>query len=232
MWKELLDFWKSDDLLQQAWNESFDMLKITQEMYIETVHVLRGDERELDKSVRKKDKIVNQYEQDVRKKVITHLAVKAPSGLPAGMVLVSIVIDIERIGDYAKNMYDLAQNHPNRIQGGKYEDDLVRIESAVMDDFEATRKYVQASDVDAAREHLGKYKWVNRQCDAILMDLVQCEDLEMKPCDAVAFALYVYWLKRIHSHLRNVVTSLVNPFEKIGFKPDLQKKDGQEKDQN
>ena len=35
--------------------------------------------------------------------------------------------------------------------------------------------------------------------------------------DAVVLALYVRYLKRIESHLNNIVSSVVNPFPRIGF---------------
>jgi ATP-binding cassette, subfamily B, heavy metal transporter len=37
------------------------------------------------------------------------------------------VIDIERIGDYAKNIYDLAKSHPAKLHGGSLEEEIVRI---------------------------------------------------------------------------------------------------------
>ena len=40
----------------------------------------------------------------------------------------SVVIDIERIGDYTKNIYDLAVNHPKKLNGGSVEDRLSKIE--------------------------------------------------------------------------------------------------------
>ena len=36
---------------------------------------------------------------------------------------------------------------------------------------------------------------------------------------AAAMALYVRYLKRINSHLRNIASSVVNPFDHISFNP-------------
>jgi hypothetical protein len=41
----------------------------------------------------------------------------------------------------------------------------------------------------------------------------------------VAVALYTRSLKRIYGHLRNIVTSVVNPFHRIGFKHKEKKTD-------
>ena len=115
MWQQLIQTWKSSSLLAQAWDESYEMLRIDQRMFNEAVRVLResGDDR-VDQEIRKLDVKVNKYERDVRRKVMTHCTVVGTTELPGGMVLVSIVIDIERIGDYCKNILDLATAHPTR----------------------------------------------------------------------------------------------------------------------
>ena len=41
------------------------------------------------------------------------------------------------------------------------------------------------------------------------------------PCnEAVSTALYVRFLKRISAHLMNIASSVVNPFDRIGFRDD------------
>ena len=76
-------------------------------------------------------------------------------------------------------------------------------------------------DEASALELLKKYDWVNPVCDERLMELVKEEDKSIRSGDAVSLALYFRWLKRINSHLRNIITSVVNPFDRIGFKPKI-----------
>ena len=38
--------------------------------------------------------------------------------------------------------------------------------------------------------------------------------------EAVSTALYVRFLKRISAHLMNIASSVVNPFDRIGFRDD------------
>ncbi|GAB4373253.1 MAG: phosphate signaling complex protein PhoU [Calditrichia bacterium] len=224
MWTKIKKLWRFDNLLDEAWKESFRMLKICHTMFLEAVRVLREThDTQINIEIRKKDKLVNQYEREVRKKVLTHLSVQSPSGLPEGMVLVSIVIDMERLGDYTKNIVDLAQGYLEILHGGKFEQDLQEIEAAVKDFFEKTITALQESDQPLAIELLRKYKWVNPKCDERLMDLVKETDKNITPGQAAALALYFRWLKRINSHLRNITTSVVNPFHRIGFKPKKKK---------
>jgi hypothetical protein len=60
---------------------------------------------------------------------------------------------------------------------------------------------------------------VNDACDEIVEALVRKKERGLKPGDSAALALYTRWLKRINSHLRNITTSVVNPFDRIGFEP-------------
>lgn len=220
MWKQLMNILSSDNLLKQACHQSYEMLEICQEMFLEAMTILRErDDANLSEEIRQRDKIVNQYEQEVRRKVMTHCTVQGPTAVPGGMALVSIIIDIERIGDYTKNIVDLARNHPKRLLGGVLEEDLQRIEAAVKDNFSRTRTSVESSDAEAALKLLKDYEWVSVQCDDSLWDIVKEKDKNIPPGEAASLALYFRWLKRINAHLRNITTSVVNPFEKIGFNP-------------
>jgi phosphate uptake regulator len=135
------------------------------------------------------------------------------------LALVSIIIDIERLGDYAKNMVELALYHPGKLHGGEFEEMISRIETAVGDNFSQTKDCLERECGDSALELLEKYAWVNETCDEIVVDLVKEKDQNIKPGDAASLALYTRWLKRINSHLRNITTSVINPFDRIGFMP-------------
>ncbi len=221
MWRQLINMWKSNNLLEQAWKQSFEMLDITQNMFLESVRVLReSDVSLLKKDIRDRDKVVNEYQQDVRRKVMTHCALQGSKELAGGLILVSIVIDIERIGDYIKNIVDLAMVHPERLLGGIFESSLQKIETAVKDNFLRTREYLETSNIESAAELLKQYAWVNPECDQRTMELIQQKDRKIHSGDAATLVLYFRSLKRINSHLRNITTSIVNPFDMIGFKPE------------
>ena len=216
MWKKLINLWKSDNLLEQAWQESYEMLRIDQEMFLEAIQILRQTKgTDVDENVRSKDKLVDAYEQDVRRKVLTHCAVAGPSQVPGGMALVTIVTDIERIGDYIRHMVDLAVNYPAQLHGGPYEEDLRRVEAAVKENFARTRKCMETCDGLEAARLLQEYAWVKQVCYDRIMEMVRDTDSTMSPSQAAALALYFRWLKRINAHLLNITTSVINPFDRI-----------------
>jgi phosphate uptake regulator len=220
MFKKWLAIFQKDSLLDRAYQRSFEMLDITRAMHIEAKISLRQrEDSEIDLKVKDTDKKVNSYEREVRRMVLNHLAVVGTANLPSGLVLVSIIVDIERLGDYAKNMVELALDHPGKLHGGEFEEIIVRIEAAVEDNFIQTKKCFEEGEAEEAFKLLHKYAWVNESCDDIVVRLVKKKDAEIKPGDAAALALYTRWLKRINSHLRNITTSVVNPFDRIGFEP-------------
>ncbi|MFQ6616671.1 MAG: PhoU domain-containing protein [Fidelibacterota bacterium] len=220
MWKELINVWKSHNLLIQAWEESYDMLEISRDMFLEAVRILReSDDEVVNLEVRKKDRVVNQYIQEVRRKVMTHCTVQGPRSLPSGMVLVSIVIDMERIGDYCKNILDLATVHPRRLSVTHYEESLARIEEEIKARFDNTVSVLRNQDVEMARNMMKTFKAeIGGICDGIDDDLVGGKVDGLTSADSAALALYVRYLKRISAHLNNIVTSVVNPFDRIGFR--------------
>ncbi|NOX88277.1 MAG: hypothetical protein GXO77_04565 [Calditrichaeota bacterium] len=220
MWKELRKVWSGDNLLEDGWKQSYEMLQIDHDMFLEAVHILReNDEVELRRNIRIKDKQVNKYERDVRRKVLTHLSVSGTSELAAGLVLVTIIIDIERIGDYTKNIVDLVDVYKKPLHGGIHNDILNKIEAAIKELFSKTQTCVVKSDPEEALRLLTEYEWINQSCDREIYHIIQEKDPDLEPGRAAALALYFRYLKRINSHLRNIVSSVVNPFDRIGYKP-------------
>lgn len=213
--------------MDQAYRRSFDMLEITRDMFLKSRESLRfREDNEIDIDVRDKDLQVNKYEREVRRMVFNHLVVSGPETLASGLGLVSIIIDIERLGDYAKNMVALAQDHPGKLHGGQLEDDICRIEAAVENNFNQTKQCFVEGDSKMALKLLEEYSWVNKACDDCLKVLVRALDPTLGCGDGAALALYSRQLKRINSHLRNITTSVVNPFDRIGFDPPKNNSEG------
>ena len=215
--KELIELWRSDNLLTQALNDSV-MLESTQEMFRESVGSLRhSDSGEIKMTVYDTDLLVNKYQREVRKKVLKHLAITGGTNIIPGLILTSIVIDIERLGDYTKNIMDLAAAHPRRLECAAFEGDIESIETSVGELFDKAIPAVKETDKKAAQELIEGYWWILKKCDEIQTQLIQESAPGCTTGAAVTIALYSRYLKRIAAHLINVLTSVVNPFESISF---------------
>jgi phosphate uptake regulator len=165
-----------------------------------------------------KDQLINAYEREVRRKVFTHLAVVGERDLHAGLVLVSVVIDIERIGDFTKNIVELALHHPERLRCGNFEDHVRKIEAAVKTMFRLLLEALPGNDEAKAREVMSEHWWIARRSDEIVNSLIERDDPSLPGREAVTTAMYARFLKRVSAHLMNVASSVVNPFDRIGFR--------------
>lgn len=224
MLKEIIAVFKSDSLLDRAYKRSFEMLDLTYKMYLEAQNVLRHtDTNELDIDINDQDIAVNKYQREVRKDVFNHLAMSGTETLSSDLVLINIVIDVERIGDITKNIVEIAQGHPNKLTSKLFDEKVANMEKAVSENFEKTIKAFKEADEEMAGKIIEEYKWVSKVSDEILSSLMHNEDTEIESGSAVALALYIRQLKRINSHLRNVATSIINPFHRIGYKPKKKK---------
>ena len=219
MFKQIFEIFNSDSLYEQALGECHEMLDIDLTMFKASIASLRkSDSAEIDIDIFAMDKNINEFERDVRRKIMTHLAIGGKEDVGSGLVLVSVVIDIERIGDYTKNIYDLAVYHPKKLHGGNMEDRLSELEKESFNLFENSTDAFKNQDIDKARGLMGEYKkHISEQSDAITNEIIMGKIDDISIGTASAVGLYARYLKRIAAHSRNLISSVVNPFERIGY---------------
>lgn len=220
MIKEILAVFRGDSLMDRAYKRSFEMLDLTYNMFTRAKEIIREKDHTEDViDINDQDIEVNKYQREVRKDVFNHLAISGVDELASGLVLVSIVIDIERIGDYTKNIVEIASEYKPKLNAFNFEDELVKIETAVDENFVKTIECFKNADEELGRELLENYKWVSKSSDHIIKSFIRGETENMDNATVAALILYIRSLKRVYSHLRNVTTSVVNPFHRIGYKP-------------
>ena len=219
MYKELLKIFKSNSLYDQALDACYEMLDTDLTMYNSSVKSLReSDTSHIDIDIYSMDININKFERDVRRKVSTHLSLGNTEDISAGLVLVSIVIDIERIGDYTKNIYDLAVHHPKKLVVDQVEDRILELEIFTTEFFSKTISAFKTDNTDAARDLMTSYKEnMSKQSDEIVNDIISNKIDGISIGEGAAISLYARYLKRISAHSRNLVSSIVNPFDRIGY---------------
>ena len=220
MFKALLDLFRRESLIDQAVAETLQMLTETKMMFHESIKALRhSDSASLSFDIGAKDKMINKYQREVRRKVITHLTVTGnEQSLTAGLVLISIVIDVERIGDFAKNIHQLARSHPARLMGGVFEESLAQVESEIARRFDDAEDSFRESDDILAKKLMSEHRPITKECDVMINEIIAEKDPALPVREAVPLALYVRFLKRVSAHLTNIVSSVANPFPRIGFR--------------
>jgi len=218
MIRQILKLLSKDNLQVQALSVCYEMLDLCHAMVRASVETLRhSDTGDVDVDIYEMDRRLNSFEQDVRRKVMTHLSLGNTADIASGLTLVSIVIDLERIGDYTKNIYDLAINHPGRLVVGEHAEEVEAIERAALENFDRTVTAFKQGDIDESRKLMKDYKVdISSQCRTLEVLLVSGKT-SLDVSAAVGLALYLRFLKRISAHSRNLISSLVNPVDRIGY---------------
>lgn len=218
MFKEIFKLLGKDSLQKQALRQCFEMVDICRSMVLASVESLRKrDDASVDINIYEMDKKLNAFERDVRRKVMTHLSLGHTADINSGLGLVSVVIDLERIGDYSKNIYDLAVNHPARLHAGPAEESLQAIEAKALENFSSAVEDFKSGDPNEARRLMESYKEdVSARCSELTKQIVRGK-VDLPAPEAAVLVLYLRFLKRINAHSRNLISSLVNPFDRIGY---------------
>ncbi len=221
IFNDIVSIWKSEDLLSQAWDESREMLEFSEDMFSSAVKYLRrGVKIKKLKKLKKEDKKINEFQKNVRKKVVTHFSVsKNIDNLPNGLVLLNMVIDVERLGDYTKNILDMAIYYPEALVSEELLPELNTLENEVRLRFQKTCESIGRQDIVLA-EHLLN---THQESLAIVSDNIVHNCISGKidfenNNQATVVPLYARYLKRIGSHLKNISTTMINPYEYIGYK--------------
>ncbi len=217
--REIYEIWRRDNSLRQALNDHRSMLERTTRLFQEAVKSRRESETgEIGIDIYEEDRMVNHHQREVRRKLLRYLAITGGTNVVPGLILSNIVIDSERVGDYAKNIMELAVAHPHKLTGGRYAGDLKKIESSVGVMFERISSILRCLDTEGARTLIRDSFWIRARCDEILLELIEGKETSLSSGEAVTVALYLRYLKRVAAHLLNILSSVVNPFERIGYR--------------
>jgi len=215
-----ISLFQRENLLDQALQDTAAMLQQVEIMVRESRQFLRAqDAAPAAVDISAMDQLVNRYESEIRRKVYGHLSMTGNDKIYPSLVLISIVIDVERVGDYAKNIAELGRELGHPLSTGPFEEEIKRLETFLDALLPQGRECFLAQDAPRAGQLLRDAAWVNPACDRITHLLTSgAQPLAMEAHDQVALALYVRFVKRINSHWLNMLTSLVKPFDRIGFR--------------
>jgi phosphate uptake regulator len=173
-----------------------------------------ADPESVGPEIRSTDIGVNKAERAVRRELIVHASVReGKADLPMVLVSMSIVKDAERIGDYAKNVWDLAAEGID-LSGAEDLGELTGWRERTSSAIGEVARIFSERDVAAAHERIKDFDVVLDECDSLITDQLTSDGT---PRDAVPRALLYRYLKRIFAHLMNVLTSLVMPLDRLDY---------------
>ncbi|HIE21715.1 MAG TPA: hypothetical protein EYP73_03835 [Acidimicrobiia bacterium] len=129
------------------------------------------------------------------------------------LAYMAIAKDIERIGDYCKNIWNLAQMG---IDLGQWTDreELLRHRARVAELLEAARDAFVAQDAEKVHELIPAIRKDTKHYDKHVVEFVKSDE---PGHIAAPRALWYRYIKRISAHLSNVLSSVVMPVDRIDF---------------
>ena len=172
-----------------------------------------GKSKETRREVKSTDRGINRAQQEVRRALMVHATVHDPVDLPQVLTYMSVVKDVERVGDYAKNLYDLAKYGVD-FEAAADGEELLAYSDAVGKLIADAAEVFSDRDVEQANRLIEKADGFLDEYDD---NVKAAYNSEGPASDAVARALYFRYLKRITAHVMNLMTSLVMPVDRLDY---------------
>lgn len=216
MFKSLLNVLKQKNLMTQALEQTQEALAKSERVTRAAVEALVS-KTEPDFDIYAMDREINQAEVEVRRMIFQHLAVNPAGDLTPALILTSTIIDVERIGDYAKNLYEQAERYPSAFPDAPHFNATRTLAEDVLEMFGDAAKALAEGNVELAKQVMDGHRRIGQRCEMEIEKITEMNDLNTR--DAVILALTCRFLKRISAHLSNLASSVVNPFDRIGFRP-------------
>ncbi|MDP8216647.1 MAG: PhoU domain-containing protein [Candidatus Kaelpia imicola] len=217
MFKNLMRFWKGKDFLNQVLEDFKSMLNDAESMFNLVIKKLlynEGDLGTLKKEIYGIDSRVNKAEKEIRKRIIEHLSIQPSVDVPTSLLLMSVVKDAERLGDYSKNLFEVSKFLTDPIDKNKYKELFNNIDQEIAVLFKDTKKAFLESDEDTAVASWNYERQIAKRCDETLEKLAK-SDISVN--EAVCFTLIARYFKRIAAHLTNIATSVVLPLSDLDY---------------
>jgi phosphate uptake regulator len=217
MLKQLLSLFGSDDAIARMGADFSEMLDLSYDITIRAGKVFFGESPEAAErtEISKRDVKINKFERRIRKQVITHLTLGADAGdVPFCLLLMSIVKDVERLGDYAKNLGSVHYEGGAAIPEDEHGAELRDIRRIVDGTFTEARAVFASSDVHSATALILQGRDVNKRCDLLIGDIARSD---YDAATATSMVLGARYYKRIESHLLNILSGVVMPLHKLDY---------------
>ncbi|HLU52224.1 MAG TPA: PhoU domain-containing protein, partial [Acidimicrobiia bacterium] len=152
----------------------------------------RTDPAKIGKTLRKRDRSINKVERAIRRRLIVHAGVRgALADAPVLFVYMSIAKDIERVGDLAKDMWDLAAAGADMSEG-ELKEAADQVGEKVLRLIDDTARVFGERDAEAAIDILNASDMDVDYYEAQMLAQMKADNA----ADAVALALFYRYATR------------------------------------
>lgn len=196
-------------LLDQALSETVTMIEKAEQVFAIAWDKLT--EGPNDTPFRKLDDDINAGERMVRRLILEHLTLNPDQDLAFSLTLISVVHDVERLGDYAKSIVELSGWAGTPLSkeglGGK----CFELHEQIAPMFQLTIQAIRDDNVDKASALMDQHRVVKAGTD----EVARLGLSEGQSPDTVLAVLVSRFLRRISAHLSNVTSVVANSFDRV-----------------
>lgn len=208
--KQIFDPQAGSPLVKSAFGDVSAMLKQAAAMLDHSLEVLL-ENKPVTLDLEQLDDVIDDAERRVRRTILQHLAVNPKQDLVASLVLVSMVQDAERIGDFARGLVEVMKMARSPREG-PFAEELRRLADQLRPMFPMCEKAFREADVEEAHRVIAMH---NALRGALKEYRSRVAASDMRADMAVVYASAAQILRRVGAHLSNIASTVVQPYDRI-----------------
>ena len=215
MLKDFIEMWKGRDFSSEVLKHFAKIIKISDKMLKRTIKELTkpSNDKKFVQSIYTMDQRVNELQRHIRSHIVWHLAVAPAKESNICLIMMSVVKDAERLGDYTKNILEISQLVERPLTGFK------GFFGSLLNDLESYYKKSSKAfvnfDIEFAKQLITEERELKSKCNDLIQTLAA--EQEISPNHAVCYTLIAQHCKRIAAHLCNICTAVVMPVDVIDY---------------
>ena len=216
MFKEILEIFKRHSALDEIGQDFIEMLRISEEMFVEATKCMESGQPDpaVADYLKQRDVKINELEQQIRRRLYTHLLVSGTADLSPALAFMSIVKDAERLGDFTKNIFSTL-HRAKSIAPEPCHEIKIRMRNHIIKQFKNIQQVIASHNEEQAREIVALSRRDQAECDQYIWALVEGKNDLIACNNPVACALLFRFFKRVLSHLVHIATSVYMPLDKL-----------------
>ena len=204
------------DLLDSIDAKLSEMLTNSMHAYDITMNCLLGDTNleTVREDLYNSYKAINELHREVRREMIIHSAVNSRNlDIPLLLSYMTMSKDIERIGDYCKNLFEIAETG-NSFAKGDDLDTYMELKNDIGKLIVYLQSCLNLDDESKVQDLITLGSSLNNDLDEKITALLEDKEKIQYP---VATTLFYRYLKRIVSHIVNAATAIIMPTDQIDY---------------
>lgn len=214
--KALKTMWQDGSIMRDVIAEIARMVQRADDILHLAWAACRGESSpdELNAKAREHDKAINNGERTARRLIAEHLTINPGDDVSGCLAVVIMAKDIERLGDHARSVLNVARHAQGDISRFRHFKELDHIVATLCELLPVLRSAIEDSSEAKAHEVMRRYQETKKKLKELQRNLL-ASDLDCE--EAVATTLLARDLLRINAHAGNAASAVIFPIENIDF---------------